>query len=175
MEARDISRSLVAPFEISLRIRHPSIDPRRISRELKVQPEHCFKAGEPRESISGIAATSVHAESYWLGSLTGLTSTTSLMSGLNVPPSVSSMANERRAKVMRTAAQMSVGVALDTSILAFLRPHADFIRQLQSEEGQICLLIELSTQSLSGFALSHHCTRVLSDLGVSLEFDFVDS
>ena len=171
MEARDISRSQVAPFEISLRIRHPSIDPARISRELKVEPEHSFKAGEPRESSSGIAATSVHAESYWLGSLTGLTSTSSLMSGLNAPPSVSA----RRAKVMRTAAQMSLGVALDTSILAFLRPHAEFIRQIQCDEGQVCLLIELSTQSLSGFTLSPQCTRVLSDLGVSLEFDFVAS
>ena len=169
MEARDISRSRVAPFEISLRIRHPSIDPRRISHELKVEPDHCFKAGEPRESSSGIAATSVHAESYWLGSLTVLTSTSSLMSGFNAPPSVSA----RRAKVTRTAAQMSLGVALDTSILAFLRPHAEFIRQIQCDEGQVCLLIELSMQSLSGFTLSPQCTRVLSDLGVSLEFDFV--
>ena len=175
MEARDISRSRVAPFEISLRVRHPSIDPKLISRELKVEPEHCFKAGEPRESSSGIAATSVHAESYWLGSLTGLTSTTSLMSGLNVAPGVSAVGTERRAKVTRSAAQMSLGVALDTSILAFLRPHADFIRRIQCEEGQICLLIELSTQSLSGFVLSPQCTRVLSDLGVSLEFDFVSS
>ncbi len=98
MEARDISRSRVAPFEISLRVRHPSIDPKLISRELKVEPEHCFRAGDPRESTSGIAATSVHAESYWLGSLTGLTSTTSLMSGLNVAPGVSAVAAERRAK-----------------------------------------------------------------------------
>jgi hypothetical protein len=171
MEARDISRSRVAPFEISLRIRHPSIDPNRISRELKVEPEHCFKAGEPRESSSGIAVTSVHAESYWLGSLTGLTSTTSLMSGLNIGGSVSS----RRAKSMRGAPQLSLGVALETSILAFLRPHAEFIRQIQCEEGQICLLIELATETLSGFALSPQCTRVLSDLGVALEFDFVSS
>jgi hypothetical protein len=171
MEARDISRSQVAPFEISLRIRHPSLDPRRISRELKVEPEHCFKAGEPRESVSGIAATAVHAESYWLGSLTGLTSMSSLMSGLTAPSSVSA----RRAKATRTAAQMSLGVALDTSILAFLRPHAEFIRQIQCDEGQVCLLIEISTESLSGFSLSTQCTRVLSDLGVSLEFDFVAS
>ncbi len=68
MEARDISRSPSIPFQISLRIRHPSIDPRRISRELKVEPEHTFRAGEPRESSSGIALTAVHAESYWLRS-----------------------------------------------------------------------------------------------------------
>jgi hypothetical protein len=162
MEARDISRSQVAPFEISLRIRHPSIDPNRISHELKVEPEHCFKAGEPRESSSGIAATAVHAETYWLGSLTGITSTTSLMSGL-----------APRAKVMRATAQMSLGVALDTSVIAFLRPHSEFIRQIQSEGGQICLLVEIPTQTLSGFTLSAQCSRVLSDLGVSIEFEFV--
>lgn len=175
MEARDISQSRVVPFQISLRIRHPSMDPRRISRELKVEPEHCFKAGEPRESSSGIAVTAVHAESYWLGSLTSLTSASSLMSGLNVASMVSSAPGDRRAKVMRAAMQMSLGVALDTSVLAFLRPHADFIRQIQCEEGQVCLIVELSTQSLSGFTLSPQCTRVLSDLGVSLEFDFVNN
>ena len=175
MEARDISRSRVAPFEISLRIRHPSIDPRRISHELKVEPDHCFKAGEPRESSSGISVTSVHAESYWLGSLTGLTSTSSLMSGLTAGSMTGSAPAERRSRAMRASMQISLGVALETSILAFLRPHAEFIRQIQSEEGQVCLLIELSTQSLSGFTLSPQCTRVLSDLGVSLEFDFVNN
>ena len=69
MEARDISPSSPEPFQISLRVRHPTIDPVLISRELKVEPEHCFRAGEPRESSSGIAAAAVHGESYWLGSL----------------------------------------------------------------------------------------------------------
>ena len=173
MEARDISRSDVAPFEISLRIRHPSIDPDRISRELRLQPEHCFKAGEPRESNSGSPLTCAHAESYWLASLDTVTAATSLSSGMSGITGIS----EERAKAARekwnAAAQMSLGVALDASVIAFLRPHAEFIRRLQAEEGQMSLLIELSTHALNGFTLSPQFTRVLSDLGISMEFDFV--
>src|SRR5262245_9035441 len=78
MEARDISPARNPPFQISLRIRHPSSDPGTISRELRVEAEYSFKAGEPRESGSGMAATSVHAESYWLGSLSAITSAASM-------------------------------------------------------------------------------------------------
>jgi hypothetical protein len=173
MEARDISRSRVAPFEISLRIRHPSIDPDRISRELRLQPEHCFKAGEPRESSSGSPLTSVHAESYWLASLDTVTAATSLSGGISAIGGVS----EERARIARdkwhAATQMSLSDMLDASVIPFLRPHAEFIRRLQAEEGQMSLLIELSTQALSGFTLSPQFTRVLSDLGISVEFDFV--
>jgi len=175
MEARDISRSHIPPFEISLRIRHPSIDPAQISRELRLQPEHCFKAGEPRESSSGSPLTSVHAESYWLASLDSVTAaaTSSPSGAIAAIGGIS----EERARMARekwnAATQMSLGMALDALVVAFLRPHAEFIRRLQAEEGQMSLLIELSMHQLSGFTLSPQFTRVLSDLGISVEFDFV--
>ena len=43
--------------------------PAAITHELRLQPEHCFRAGEPRESRSGIAAAAVHSESYWIATL----------------------------------------------------------------------------------------------------------
>jgi hypothetical protein len=162
MEARDISRSAPEPFQISLRIRHPSIDPAIISRELKVQPEHSFRAGDPRESSSGSALTAAHAESYWLGAL----------------PSTTALAgfSGSRARIAREQLQpdasTSLSLALDSSIVAFLRQHSDFIRRLQSEEAQVTLLIELSRQSISGFTLSPQFTRTLSDLGVGVDLDF---
>src|SRR5262245_27919444 len=69
MEARDLAEDRIPPFELAMRIRHPSLDPAEISRELQLEPEHSFKAGDPRTSSSGIAAASVHAESYWLSHL----------------------------------------------------------------------------------------------------------
>ena len=66
MEARRASQPSY-PFQLSLRIRHPSIDPASISHELQIEPEHSFRAGDPRESRS--AVTSVHADSYWLATL----------------------------------------------------------------------------------------------------------
>jgi hypothetical protein len=169
MEARDISRARAQPFQISLRIRHPSIDPGAISRELKVEPEYSFKAGEPRESGSGMAATALHAESYWLGSLSAVTAATSL-----VGFGSGTRASAAREKIQAVTAE-SLTIALDAAVISFLRQHADFIRRLQSEEGQASLLIELSTRSLSGFTLSPQFTRMVSDLGIAVELDFVAS
>jgi hypothetical protein len=166
MEARDISTSHAQPFEISLRIRHPSIDPEQISRELKVEPEHSFKAGEPRESGSGNVLTATHSETYWLGSLSTLTGSM-LLAGLER----ARFARER----MQATTQSSLTQALDASVVAFLRSHADFIHRLQSEDGQVSLLVELSTNSLTGFSLSPQFNRALSDLGVAVEFEFVAS
>lgn len=168
MEARDLSRERSQPFQISLRIRHPSIDPGTISRELRVEAEYCFKAGEPRESGSGIAATTVHSESYWLGSLGEITSAIAL-SGFS--GTRSSVARER----LPSATMESLTLALDALVIGFLRTHSEFIRRIQSEEGQVCLLVELSTRALSGFALSPQFSRTISDLGVAVEFDFVVS
>ncbi|MEJ1964249.1 MAG: hypothetical protein WDO56_22970 [Gammaproteobacteria bacterium] len=165
MEARDISRERAQPFQISLRIRHPSIDPGDVSRELKVEPEHSFKAGDPRESSSGVAATALHAESYWLGSLSAVTAASSL---IGFGGARANVARERT----QGAATESLTVALDAAVISFMRQHADFIRRLQSE-GQVSLLIELATRSLSGFNLSPQFTRLLSDLGIAMEFDFV--
>jgi hypothetical protein len=166
MEARDISRARTQPFQISLRIRHPSIDPGAISRELKVEPEYSFKVGEPRESGSGMAATALHAESYWLGSLCAVTAASSL---LGFGGARANLARER----IQAAAAESLTVALDAAVISFMRQHSDFIRRVQSEEGQVSLLIELSTRSLSGFTLSRQFSRTLSDLGIAMEFDFV--
>jgi hypothetical protein len=168
MEARDISPSPSEPFQISLRIRHPSMDPALISRELKVEPEHSFKAGEPRESGSGSALTSVHAESYWLGALTNLASATPL-AGFS-----GQRARAPRDRI-QAAMMMSLTVALDASVVAFLRQHCEFMRRLQSEEAQVTLLIELSIQSLSGFTLSPQLTKALSEHNIAVEFDFLTS
>jgi hypothetical protein len=166
MEARDISPSSPEPFQISLRVRHPTIDPVLISRELKVEPEHCFRAGEPRESSSGIAAAAVHGESYWLGSLQTLPAVAPL-AGFNNP----------RARVARDRLQastlQSLSATLDASVVAFLRQHGSFIRRLQSEQAQFTLLVEISRQSLTGFTISPQFARILSDLGIGMELDFV--
>ena len=68
MEARRASQPAY-PFQLSLRVRHPSIDPAAISRELQIEPEHCFRAGDPRESARNVSVTPVHVDSYWLATL----------------------------------------------------------------------------------------------------------
>jgi hypothetical protein len=142
------------------------MDPGIISRELRVEPEYCFKAGEPRESGSGMAATSVHSESYWLGSLGTIASSLAGFSGTRT-----NVARER----LQSATMESLTLALDALVVGFLRTHSEFIRRIQSEEGQVSLLVELSTRALSGFSLSPQFSHTISDLGVAMEFDFVMS
>jgi hypothetical protein len=168
MEARDISREHSPPFQISLRVRHPSIDPGTVSRELRIEAEYSFKAGEPRESGSGMAATALHAESYWLGSLNSVTA------GASITSFSGTRANVVRERMQSSTAE-SLTLALDALVVGFMRTHAEFIRRIQSEEGQVSLLIELSTRALNGFTLSPQFSRTCSELGVALEFDFVTS
>jgi hypothetical protein len=146
MEARKLSDLPAPAFELSLRIRHPSIDPAEISRELQLQPEHSFRAGEPRTSSSGLAATALHAESYWLASLDPFSA--------------------------QAPAMMGVDSALALCATQFGRRHAPFFQRLLAEGGEVCLLIELSPDAVGSFSITPAIARAMADLGIALEFEF---
>lgn len=141
MEARDLLRERPRAFELALRIRHPSMDPATISHELRLQPDHSFKAGEPRESSSGLAAAAVHAESYWLATL---------------DPGPADQ----------------VGMALTFGTTHFLRAHADFLRRVQTEGGEVALIIELRADGVQSFTLTPQVAKVLADYSISVDFEF---
>src|ERR1700749_3711490 len=69
MPLRKQIRAQAAPFQLSLHVRHPSVDPAEISRELGLEATESFRAGQPRQSRSGVAATAVHGETYWVAVL----------------------------------------------------------------------------------------------------------
>lgn len=69
MQARKLSRQQARPFCLSLHIRHPSLEPAQISRELECEPDEAFGAGEPRKSRGGAGAAGVHCETYWVARL----------------------------------------------------------------------------------------------------------
>jgi|HubBroStandDraft_4_1064222.scaffolds.fasta_scaffold319499_2 hypothetical protein len=131
-------------FLISLRIRHPSIDPRAISQELSIDAEHAFMAGEPRESASGIASASVHAESCWLATLN---------------PSAWLTRN------------LSNSIALCTTHLA---ARSEFLQKLHREGAQMVMRVALSPLAMEDFSLSPQTTGALGKLGITVEFDFAD-
>jgi hypothetical protein len=54
-------------FTMSLRIRHPTIDPAQISQSLGIEPQHSWRAGEPRLDSDGSALEGAYRESYWMG------------------------------------------------------------------------------------------------------------
>jgi len=56
-------------FIISLRILHPTIDPSTITQTLGIEPQHSWKAGDPRRSPAGGELEGVFRQSYWTGRL----------------------------------------------------------------------------------------------------------
>jgi Domain of unknown function (DUF4279) len=56
-------------FMMSLRIRHPRIDPPDITRVLGIEPQHSWRAGDLRRDSAGNEAGGTRRESYWMGRL----------------------------------------------------------------------------------------------------------
>jgi hypothetical protein len=164
MEARKLSESQSPPFELSLRIRHPSMDPADLSRQLGIDATHSFRAGEPRPSRSHITSASVHGESYWLGTLdptswpaaTWLSGFTSL---------------ELAQKELGNAITQSLGWALSLSARRLLRTNAALLERIRIEGGQVSLLVALSPATVDSFSLTPEVSRIFSDLGITIEFE----
>jgi hypothetical protein len=56
-------------FTMSLRIRHPHVDPAEITRNLGIEPQHTWLAGEARRDSAGTELGGTYRESYWMGRL----------------------------------------------------------------------------------------------------------
>jgi hypothetical protein len=162
MEARLLHQPQSEPFQLSLRIRHPSLDPKELSREFSIEAAHSFRAGEPRPSRSGIA--SVHPESYWLGALNAA----NWPVDVSVPRVRRLLAAQERLGLMATR---SLGWALSLST-RFFSAHAETLRRIGAEGGQVSLLITAPSGEVSGFSLAPEVSRVFSELGIALEFEF---
>jgi hypothetical protein len=142
------------PFELSLRVRHPLMDPAEISTGLGIEPIHAFRAGQPKSSrgqlSNPVAAHAVHAESYWLGSLELLS---------------------RRSVQEWSRAYGDLGESLSLILTVFARAHEQFLRRIQSEGGQVTLLVAV-TGPLGGFSITHSMSQMLDRTGIAVEFEF---
>src|SRR5215469_4766244 len=174
MEAREYPEPQPQAFELVLRIRHPSMDPEDISAELQISAEHCFKAGEPRKSGAGSlvsSAGSVHAETYWLATLNPgwWPADISVHSYI---PGLSLSLPEGTTETLSEMAKTVLGRALSVCATRFMRPHRDFFHRIQSEGGQVRLLVEVNTAAVSGFTLTPELGREMNALGVPIDFEF---
>jgi hypothetical protein len=161
MEARKLSKLMAELFQLSLRIRHPSLDPADLSREFRIEAEHSFRAGDPRPSRSGLAPASVHAESYWLGALNPA-------SWIRLP-----LADPRLQLPQQGLGAMvgrNLGSALALSA-RFLSLHAPVLQRIRAEGGQISLLVAIPTEEVSSFSVAPEVSRMFGELGVALEFE----
>lgn len=166
MAARKLATLQPAPFQLSLRIRHPSIDPADISKELGMEPEHSFRAGQPRQSKTGLASLSVHTESYWLASLNPGSWLGSLP--FEALPNIAISQN-----IIETAVTRNLAVALGLCAARLNREHASLLDMIGSEGGEISLLVTLSP-AVNTFSLPPQVSRLFGERGITLEFEISD-
>ena len=162
---------MTAPaYCLSLRIRHPSINPQELSQAFALQPLHAFRAGDLRADRQGSGSTR-HAASYWLVDLVpGLSTALAFESSLPEAIGVSSVARQR----LGDMAMGNPGLALSLIVTQVLKTRAELLTRLVAEGGDVTLLVELSTQTLQGFSLAPPVLRALADLAVTVNVEFAE-
>ena len=131
-------------YAISLRVRHPNLDPALLTKTLHIEPLHCWRAGEPRRSATGAALGGEHRESYWSAPLPGQAV---------------------------GAAAFPLELFLGQHLVQ-LRRHGEFLARLHDEVAQVSLLIEISPAENEVITLSTGVSRKLADLNIEVEFQF---
>jgi hypothetical protein len=131
-------------FTMSLRIRHPHTEPAEITRILGIEPQHTWRAGDPRRGSEGDALTGTHRESYWMGRLMA-------------EPELASDHIGVESVILRTLAQ--------------LRKSSDFLEKLKEEGGVAELHVSIFAREEFRLEFLAESLGLLGrlGLGVSLE------
>lgn len=131
-------------FTVSLRIRHPNIEPSRITETLGIAPQHSWKSGDQRRTPAGEDCTGKYRESYW---------TVRLMD----EPQVS-----------------STGISVESvllQILTQLNRSRPFLEQLSADGGAAELSISLFARENFRLELSADSLTQLSRLRLAVTLD----
>ena len=131
-------------YSMTLRVRHPNVDPAVLTKALHLEPQHSWRAGDPRRSATGAALGGEHRDSYWSAPLPGQTV---------------------------GAAASPLELFLGQKLVQLAR-HRELLGRLQDEGGQLSLLIELSQVENAVVTLSPGVARKLADLNIEVEFQF---
>ncbi len=142
-------------FSIALRIRHPSIDPAEVTRRVGIDPQHAWRAGEPRH-VDDDAGSALHRETYWVGLLLP-------------PPLGPSPWSPHVDESLRQA------VALPQASLYFtllkMKRSARFWREFADEGGTVECLLQVHRADRFQLDLSQALLLALVDLRITLSIE----
>lgn len=164
MAAPKFATLQLPPFQLSLRIKHPSLDPADISKEFGIEPEHSFRAGQPRQSKSGLVPAAVHTESYWLAPLNPA-------SWFDNPSFAEPLKLAIVQQHIDAAIARNLTGALALCAARFNKAHAALLQTIRSGGGEISLLVTLSPAAVNTFSLLPQVSRMFGELGITLEFE----
>ena len=132
-------------YSVSLRVRHPTLNLSVLTDRLRLEPAHSWTAGEPRRSQTGAPLGGNHRDSYWSAQLPAQ------MDGPN---------------------SMPLELFFSQQVLQLGR-HRDFLSKVQSDGGEMSLLVEISPVANASLTFSSATARKLADLNIEVEFQFV--
>jgi hypothetical protein len=133
-------------YSISLRVRHPTLNPGVLTETLRLEPAHSWAAGEPRRSQSGALLGGQHRDSYW----------SAVLPAQLLGPS-----------------SMPLEQFLGQQLVQLAR-HREFLNGLQADGGGISLLVELSPVANASLTVSSAVARKLAELNIEVEFQFIE-
>lgn len=155
-------------YSLTLRLRHPNFDPTEITQRLGVEPQHAWRAGEPRHTESG--RDGVYRETFWLGMLR------SPLEALGAPfgaPPRSSAAREDA--VAEHLAERLVGPQTTLFfVLLKMKRDIDFWRTFLHGNGSIECHVQVHHAPRFHLALTPDLLRMFVDLGIAFSIE-VDS
>lgn len=131
-------------FTMSLRIRHPYVEPAEITRILGIEPQHTWRVGEARRDPAGGELGGVYRESYWMGRLMA-------------EPQLASDHVGVESEVLRTLAQ--------------LRKCFGFLETLNGEGGAAELHVSIFARQEFRLEFLPESLRLLGKLGLSVALE----
>ncbi|HTC51989.1 MAG TPA: hypothetical protein VK700_08650 [Steroidobacteraceae bacterium] len=189
----------VTPFQLSLHVRHPSVDPDEISRELGLEATESFRAGEPRHSRSGVAATAVHGETYWVAVLdpmvwsapATLARRRSYLPGGQSPAKDSALTDPllealqpQEAKMLRARFGLEEGEVMTPGSLGWgivlvchcmTVRYGRFLARLREQGGSLTLLAAVEPEALMDLRITPEMGRQLHELGLTVKIEVAGS
>jgi len=141
-------------FSIALRVRHPSIDPAEVTRRLGIEPQHAWRAGEPRHDDG--AGSALHRETYWVGLL-------------KPPPFGPSPWSQSLDERLRSSAALPQASLYFT--LLHMKRSAAFWREFADQGGTVECLIQVHKADRFQFDLSQALLLALVELRITLSID----
>ena len=172
-----MSASITVPIQISLRVRHPSMDPEHISAALELKPEHCFRAGDFRSMRAAGQNPGQHTQSYWLAPVSAESSADAIE-----PEFLATIAEKHLGRTLGASAEDLQAAtrnlrsrSVESVLLHFLQrlsSRQPFLQRIRSEGGDVSLLMLVERESVTDFTLPVSIARLLANLGVEVEFKF---